>query len=185
MIQLLPDVLFVKLHPHLILTNQLFLEDEGEAFQVKKSSFSRRIHKERKKNKSNDKSDKNISKNSQNSISHHENISYQSSSPSETKDTFVKEIQSDDGFSVRLLLFNFTIHLPIFCISSNSYSHSVSAVSREKTQFSIDRANERKCVKCRSCCLHSLILISSMGSISRLHRIRSKKQPRANIQMFS
>lgn len=78
---------------------------------MKKSSFSRRIHKERKKNKSNDKSDlKNISKTSQNSISHHENLSYQSSSPSETKDNFVKEIQSDDGFSVRLLLFNFTFH---------------------------------------------------------------------------
>lgn len=78
---------------------------------MKKSSFSRRIHKERKKNKSNDKSyDKDISKNSQNSISHHDNNSYQSSPPtsSVTKDSFVKEIQSDDGFSVRLLLFNFT-----------------------------------------------------------------------------
>jgi hypothetical protein len=89
----------------------LFLEEEGETFQVKKSTFSRRIHKERKKNKSNDKScDKDISKNSQNSISHHENNSYQSSPPtsSVTKDSFVKEIQSIDGFSVRLLLFNFT-----------------------------------------------------------------------------
>lgn len=74
---------------------------------MKKSSFSRRIHKERKKNKSNDKSDKNISKNSQNSISHHDNNSYQSSPTSATKDNFVKEIQSDEGFSVRLLLLQF------------------------------------------------------------------------------
>lgn len=80
---------------------------------MKKSSFSRRIHKERKKNKSNDKSDKNISKNSQNSISHHDNNSYQSPPTSATKDcnNFVKEIQSDDGFSVRLLLFSFTIKI--------------------------------------------------------------------------
>lgn len=77
---------------------------------MKKSSFSRRIHKERKKNKSNDKSDKNISKNSQNSNSHHDNNSCPPTSLV-TKDItkFVKEIQSDDGFSVRLLLFNFTI----------------------------------------------------------------------------
>lgn len=93
----------------------MILEDEGETFQVKKSTHSRRIHKERKKNKSNDKSDKNISKNSQNSISHHDNNSYQSSPPSSvTKDNFVKEIQSDDGFSVRLLFFNFTSSLKIF-----------------------------------------------------------------------
>ncbi|CRK97101.1 CLUMA_CG010440, isoform A [Clunio marinus] len=79
-------------------------EDEGETFQVKKSSFSRRIHKERKKNKSNEKSDKNISKNSQNSFSHHDINSYQSSPTSVTKDctNFVKEIQSDEGFSIRL-----------------------------------------------------------------------------------
>lgn len=104
----------IKLHRFLQLIIQyiqptLILEDEGETFQVKKSSFSRRIHKERKKNKSNDKSDKDFSRNSQNSISHHENNSYKSSPPtSVTKDNFVKEIHSDDGFSVRLLLFNFT-----------------------------------------------------------------------------
>jgi hypothetical protein len=81
-------------------------EEEGETFQVKKSSFSRRIHKDRKKNKS---SDKEICRNSQNSISNHENILKQSPpTSSATKDSFVKEIQSDDGFSVRLLLFNFT-----------------------------------------------------------------------------
>lgn len=81
-------------------------EEEGETFQVKKSSFSRRIHKERKKNKS---YDKESSKNSQNSISNHDNVLKQSSpTSSATKDSFVKEIQSDEGFSVRLLLFNFT-----------------------------------------------------------------------------
>lgn len=90
---------------------------------MKKSNASRRIHKERKKNKSNDKSDKIISKNSQNSISHHDNNSYQSPPTSVTKDStnFVKEIQSDDGFSVRLLLFNFTIKTK--SISNSNFSH--------------------------------------------------------------
>jgi hypothetical protein len=104
--------LFIQLispsfHDHSLLNCCLIPEEEGETFQVKKSSFSRRIHKERKKNKS---SDKEISKNSQNSISIHDNVLKQSSpTSSATKDSFVKEIQSDDGFSVRLLLFNFTI----------------------------------------------------------------------------
>lgn len=95
---------------------------------MKKSSFSRRIHKERKKNKSNEKSDKNISKNSQNSISHHENNSCQSPT-SVTKDStnFVKEIQSDEGFSVRLLLFNFTIKFQKKNITQIFHAHKKNA----------------------------------------------------------
>ena len=98
---------------------------------MKKSTFSRRIHKERKKNKSNDKScDKDISKNSENSISHHDNNLNQSSPTSSTKDSFVKEIQSDDGFSVRLLLFNFTCQKCInFIALACSYSRFFPAFS--------------------------------------------------------
>lgn len=114
---------------------QLFLEDEGETFQVKKSSFSRRIHKERKKNKSNDKSDKPISKNSQNSISHHDNNSKSSPTPVR-KDNFVKEIQSDDGFSVRLLLFNFTFpHFHLFSLLNLKKTHYQKTQIRILTSF--------------------------------------------------
>lgn len=89
--------------------NTSFIEDEdGDAFQVKKSSFSRKIHKERnKKHKS--KSSSNDSQNSNlNSLRESNNSS--SPPPSSTKLTtakesnYVKEIHSDDGFSVRLLL---------------------------------------------------------------------------------
>lgn len=89
--------------------NTYFIEDEdgGDAFQVKKSSFSRKIHKERnKKHKS--KSSSNDSQNSNlNSLRESNNSS---SPPPSTKLTtakesnYVKEIHSDDGFSVRLLL---------------------------------------------------------------------------------
>jgi hypothetical protein len=82
---------------------------------VKKSSFSRKIHKERKKNKSNDKSHKSSSNDSQNSNSH--SLKNNSSSPpssitaaaatttTTTKESnYIKEIHDSDGFSVRLLL---------------------------------------------------------------------------------
>lgn len=90
-----------------------FIEEEGETFQVKKSSYSRKIHKERKKHRSNEKSHKNSTNNdSQNS--YRGSSKDKDSSPTTThitttaKDSnYIKEIQSDDGFSVRLLLFNF------------------------------------------------------------------------------
>lgn len=76
-------------------------------FQVKKSSYSRKIHKERKKEKNksnNEKSNKNISNNSPNLRRDSNNIT------SSLESNYIKEIQSDsDGFSVRLLLFNFYV----------------------------------------------------------------------------
>lgn len=89
------------------------LEEEGEMFQVKKSSYSRKIHKERKKHKSNEKS---LSKNSTSNESYSNYGSSKDLSPPPTAPTtakesnYIKEIQSDDGFSVRLLLFNFIKH---------------------------------------------------------------------------
>lgn len=69
---------------------------------MKKSSYSRRIHKERKKNKSNEKSDKNISRNSQNSIPHHDNISSPTSMAKEKQKISEIIIQTDEiGLSVR------------------------------------------------------------------------------------
>lgn len=90
--------------------NNSFIEDEdGDAFQVKKSSFSRKIHKERNKKHKSKTSSSNDSQNSNlNSLRESNNSS---SPPSSTKLTttakesnYVKEIHSDDGFSVRLLL---------------------------------------------------------------------------------
>ena len=104
---------------NVISKNYSFIEDEGETFQVKKSSFSRKIHRERKKEKNksnNEKPIKNISNNSQNS---NNNSQRDNNSPTVTKESnYVKEIQSEsDGFSVRLLLFNFYInHLPLYSI---------------------------------------------------------------------
>lgn len=90
----------------------IFIEDEGETFQVKKSSYSRKIYKERKKEKKESRSiekpmQKNNSNNSQNSNNNSQRDINTSSSTKESKN-YVKEIQSEsEGFSVRLLLFNF------------------------------------------------------------------------------
>ncbi|KAG5680373.1 hypothetical protein PVAND_009882 [Polypedilum vanderplanki] len=85
-------------------------EEEGEeTFQVKKSSYSRKIHKERKKEKKESRSNEKFIKNhnsnsSQNSNSHsstHDNIS--SNYPHDKEESkYVKEIQDSDGFSIRL-----------------------------------------------------------------------------------
>jgi hypothetical protein len=82
-------------------------------FQVKKSSYSRKIHKERKKHRSNEKSQsKNSNDYSQNNRGSSKDPSPPAAPPTTAKESnYIKEIQSDDGFSVRLLLFNFiTIH---------------------------------------------------------------------------
>lgn len=89
-------------------------------FQVKKSSFSRKIHKERKKHKSNEKSRKNSPNDSptnSNRGSSKDPTSHLTTTAKESN--YIKEIQSDDGFSVRLLLFNFiTSHIHTKYISS-------------------------------------------------------------------
>ncbi|XP_070493177.1 PAX3- and PAX7-binding protein 1 isoform X1 [Chironomus tepperi] len=78
-------------------------EDEGETFQVKKSSYSRKIHKERKKEK-NRSSEKSIKINSNNSQNSNNNSQRENITSNVTKESnYVKEIQSEsDGFSIRL-----------------------------------------------------------------------------------